>query len=464
MVVKEIGGRCIDAGRPTGTPATSSSTSTNPANPQYIGDTDFDGPDPLTGMDAAGGQRPPGRVLATTTSSSSRPTRTSRPTGRRSSRSRPARTPASYAGRSSRRRRAVGVAARRLLNGPTVYGGYGCDASTPIPARATAGLPPLEPGEEAIVVLQRGPVGERSRRPRRRLLPRREGRERRSTPATTRVLSVNHHARRGRRRASAAPATSRAAPSPIVTRVHAPRGVPPHLRRPGRPRPCPYDPATEPPLGDLGEKVSADVACSTAGATRTCTTDRPAPTSTMDASTATRSPEALEPALRVRLRRPVGPRVRDRPDREPRVQLVLRGRHARVHVRRRRAAEQVASSSTTGGNNFWGVEQFTTPQGSACSRAPTATSGCTCSATRARARPAAGAAGHDDDGAVQGLGERAAAVLGRQREPADASRSSTARPAGSGERRPDLGDGDLPAPGDRVGAVDAFRFRPTTAR
>ena len=28
------------------------------------------------------------------------------------------------------------------MNGPTVYGGYGCDASAPIPQRVTAGLPP----------------------------------------------------------------------------------------------------------------------------------------------------------------------------------------------------------------------------------------------------------------------------------------------------------------------------------
>jgi hypothetical protein len=48
------------------------------------------------------------------------------------------------------------------LNGPIVYGGYGCSASAAIPPRATAGLPPLAPGEEAIVVLQRGPTNDPS--------------------------------------------------------------------------------------------------------------------------------------------------------------------------------------------------------------------------------------------------------------------------------------------------------------
>jgi hypothetical protein len=48
------------------------------------------------------------------------------------------------------------------LNGPIVYGGYGCPDSAPIPPRATAGLRRLLPGEEAIVVLQRGPTNDPS--------------------------------------------------------------------------------------------------------------------------------------------------------------------------------------------------------------------------------------------------------------------------------------------------------------
>jgi hypothetical protein len=44
------------------------------------------------------------------------------------------------------------------LNGPTVFGGYGCDADNDIPPRSSAGLRPLEEDEEAILVVQRGPV------------------------------------------------------------------------------------------------------------------------------------------------------------------------------------------------------------------------------------------------------------------------------------------------------------------
>ncbi|MEK7786224.1 MAG: hypothetical protein AAB658_12500 [Chloroflexota bacterium] len=50
------------------------------------------------------------------------------------------------------------------LNGPTVYGGYGCPASAPIPSPSSIPgyLASLLPGEEKIVVLQRGPAGDPS--------------------------------------------------------------------------------------------------------------------------------------------------------------------------------------------------------------------------------------------------------------------------------------------------------------
>jgi hypothetical protein len=50
----------------------------------------------------------------------------------------------------------------RTLNGPTVYVGYACDASAPVPARSSVGLRALAPGEEAIAVVQRGPVDDPS--------------------------------------------------------------------------------------------------------------------------------------------------------------------------------------------------------------------------------------------------------------------------------------------------------------
>ncbi|MGH2527768.1 MAG: LVIVD repeat-containing protein [Actinomycetota bacterium] len=47
------------------------------------------------------------------------------------------------------------------LNGPVVYGGYGCPVgSAPIPPADSIAWPTLAPGEEKIVVLQRGPAGD----------------------------------------------------------------------------------------------------------------------------------------------------------------------------------------------------------------------------------------------------------------------------------------------------------------
>ncbi len=46
----------------------------------------------------------------------------------------------------------------RSLNGPTVYVGYACDGSKPIPDRDSVGMRDLESGEEAIAVVQRGPL------------------------------------------------------------------------------------------------------------------------------------------------------------------------------------------------------------------------------------------------------------------------------------------------------------------
>jgi len=50
----------------------------------------------------------------------------------------------------------------RKLNGPVVYGGYGCPDSASIPPASSISWPALAPGEEKIVVLQRGPAGDPS--------------------------------------------------------------------------------------------------------------------------------------------------------------------------------------------------------------------------------------------------------------------------------------------------------------
>ena len=155
MVVKEIGGRQIllasywDAGYVK-------VDITDPTKPQYLGDTTFNGADPLTGVEppegnahqaefsfdnkyfiAADEDFGPYRAgdFRITTGPNAGEYPATGVSGGASAASLPDRT----------------------LNGPVVYGGYGCDKSTPIPDRDTFDLD-LEPGEEAIIVLQRGPA------------------------------------------------------------------------------------------------------------------------------------------------------------------------------------------------------------------------------------------------------------------------------------------------------------------
>lgn len=58
----------------------------------------------------------------------------------------------------------VVVLADKVLNGPVVYGGYGCPASAPIPSPDSIPgyVASLAAGEERIIVLQRGPAGDPS--------------------------------------------------------------------------------------------------------------------------------------------------------------------------------------------------------------------------------------------------------------------------------------------------------------
>ena len=123
---------------PTGTPVTCRSTSTNPANPTYITDTTSMARTRCTGLRSARGQRPPDRVLAR------QPVHPGRGRGLRPDRVtsvRPAGRPAA-APRAASPAPASGAALEDgMLNGPTGYGGYGCEARRPIPPRASAGPP-----------------------------------------------------------------------------------------------------------------------------------------------------------------------------------------------------------------------------------------------------------------------------------------------------------------------------------
>ena len=128
----------------------------NPLKPKYIGDSSFDGVDPLTGKTPPEGNAHQGEfsnddryiLAADEDFTPYRAGTFSITTG-------------PNAGEFDSATVGGGAASAdlpdRTLNGPVTYGGYGCDASAPVPLRSEVD-PDLGPGEEAILVLQRGPA------------------------------------------------------------------------------------------------------------------------------------------------------------------------------------------------------------------------------------------------------------------------------------------------------------------
>ncbi len=132
----------------------------DPANPQLIQDTDFDATDPLTGLAPPEGNAHQAEFtfdnrwfLAADEDFSAYRTDFEITTG-------PNAGP--YESGEFGFSRPLATLPDKQLNGPTVFGGYGCDADNDIPSRASAGLRPLAEDEDAILVVERGPVDDPS--------------------------------------------------------------------------------------------------------------------------------------------------------------------------------------------------------------------------------------------------------------------------------------------------------------
>ena len=131
----------------------------NPAKPKYIGDSTFDGADPLTGKTPPEGNAHQSEfsfgndfiLAADEDFAPYRPDSFSITSGPNAGE-----YPASEVGGGT----SVASLPDLKLDGAVVYGGYGCDASSPIPPRSQTLPATLPAGEEAIVVLQRGPAGD----------------------------------------------------------------------------------------------------------------------------------------------------------------------------------------------------------------------------------------------------------------------------------------------------------------
>ena len=127
---------------------------TNPRVPTYIGDSSFLGPDPLTGLTPPEGNAHYAEfshdnrfILAADEDFTTHRAGSFSVEGTE--------YPASGVGGGA----PAATLPDRVMNGPTVYGGYACPGSPPPPLRSAYNFV-LDAGEEAILVLQRGPTGD----------------------------------------------------------------------------------------------------------------------------------------------------------------------------------------------------------------------------------------------------------------------------------------------------------------
>jgi hypothetical protein len=130
----------------------------DPFNPEYLGDTSFDGPDPLTGLEPQEGNAHEAEfsfdnryfLAADEDFNPYRAGEFRITTGPNAG---------TYESQEVGGGTSVAALPDRRLNGPVVYGGYGCPASRLVPQRSAYNLD-LAAGEEAILLLQRGPAGD----------------------------------------------------------------------------------------------------------------------------------------------------------------------------------------------------------------------------------------------------------------------------------------------------------------
>jgi hypothetical protein len=140
----------------------------DPANPTLIGDTDFSNPDPELLESAGVSLTPEGNGHQSEFTADNQffigTDEDFAPYGATSFRIATGPGAGPYASVPVPGAAPIVTLADEKLNGPAVYGGYGCptSAAIPTPASIPGYLASLQPGEEKIVVLQRGPAGDPS--------------------------------------------------------------------------------------------------------------------------------------------------------------------------------------------------------------------------------------------------------------------------------------------------------------
>ncbi|WP_157041761.1 LVIVD repeat-containing protein [Nitriliruptor alkaliphilus] len=140
------------------------------------------------------------------------------------------------------------------LNGPTAYVGYACPDSAPVPPRDEVGLPELAEGEEAIAVIQRGPVGDPSA-PEGACFPGQKA-DAAMAAGYDAVLFVDHHA--GHNASPDQPFCGSGAFTQPVVAVCTTHTAFHHLFDSPPDYSMPYDAAKEPAIGDVGHSIDVD--------------------------------------------------------------------------------------------------------------------------------------------------------------------------------------------------------------
>ena len=326
----------------------------DPANPKIIGDSAYPDVDPLTGFRPPEGNGHQSEfshddryVLAADEDFSTYRTEFDITTGPNAGR-----YPSGEFGFS----RPIASLPDQKLNGPTVFGGYGCTAGPPIPAADTT-IPrsSLAAGEERIVVLQRGPVNDPSN-------PYAACRfdekiQNAANAGYDAAIIANHHAG----------SQNGGAPDAALCGSGNPRDIPAmcighrafHLLFNDTPDYDPdYTPNSEPAIGTMGEKVLATTRFDGWGYTH------------LFRNTGNDLEEidsfAIEESLDERYATGFGDLSVHEFATDPNVNVAYSSYYAggmRVFTFGEDGLTQTGKFIDDGGNNFWGVEVVTTSQG-----------------------------------------------------------------------------------------------------
>jgi PA domain/LVIVD repeat len=243
----------------------------------------------------------------------------------------------------------------KLINGPVVYGGYGCPDSAAIPPaeEALAGVT-LASGEERIVVLQRGPVDDPSA-PEEACFPGEKAAEALEAGYDAVVL-VNRHQGSAEADAEAEPNCGSGAfpPGDLIPTVCTTHQAF-HLMFGSEPAfDLPYVEGTEPEIGAVGDRIEVDAVFNGWGYVHLFTND----VGTMRELDTYAIPEAMDERYASRFGDLSVHEVATSQADSRLAYLAYYAGGFRVVEISRGKLHEVGSFIDEGGNNFWGVEVF----------------------------------------------------------------------------------------------------------